>query len=79
MAAARIIVGYNFGKEVTEMLQMADIKIWSKSGYVDDLRWFTNLFRDKKWNADTCKFEHLEKSLDLNKDDLTKYCADEIR
>ena len=37
MAAARIIVGYNIGKEVTEMLQTGDIKIWSKSGYVDDL------------------------------------------
>ena len=79
MAAARIIVGYNIGKEVTDMLQSADIKVWSKSGYVDDLRWYLNLFSDKKWNADTRKFEQLDKSLELNHDELTKYCAEEIR
>ena len=37
-------------------------------------------FSMKFWvGKDTCKFEHLEKSLDLNKDDLAKYCAEEIR
>ena len=79
MAASRIVMGSDFGKKLTDILDKANIKTWLKSAYVDDIRLIISLFNNLKWNTNTKTFETLENALDCDHEGLTDYCAEEIR
>ena len=56
MAASRIVMGSDFGKKLTNILDKANIKTWLKSAYVDDIRLIISLFRNLGWNNNTKTF-----------------------
>ena len=46
--AASVLVMYDHGKQLVKILEQADIKVWMKSGYVDDIRYVISLFNNLK-------------------------------
>ena len=46
--AASVLVMYDHCKQLVKILEQADIKVWMKSGYVDDIRYVISLFNNLK-------------------------------
>ena len=79
MAASSIVMGSDFGKKLTSILDKAEIKTYLRSAYVDDIRLIIKLFRNLKWNDDTKSFDILETDVQNDLEKLTVYCAEELR
>ena len=80
MCAARITM-YDWGKKLTKIMTEADIKIWMKSSYVDDIRLLINLLKNLKWDNEAKKFvkNEEEDSEKRSLDEEIKYSAEELR
>ena len=77
MAAARVIMS-DWSINITKILEQANIKIWLKSHYVDDIRKAVTLFSNLRWDEASKAFKTVS-SDEMDTNENIKYCANEIR